>query len=465
MAGGITFSGIGSNIDFGVITDAIISARSAPINQLASKRTDYQNRSSALKQLNTQLITLKSSLTALTDQTIGTGIAATSSSTAIVSASATNTAATGAIGVQVTRLATTLTQASDSFGATDTAILAGGATTATFELRKGGATTGTAITIDSTNNSLAGLRDAINAADAGVTATIVDVTGDGTGNQLVLQSKEAGTQGRVELVETTATGTDASLNLHTVNPPSGSPADLDALVKINGLTLTRSSNTISDAVAGVTFTLKDVGSSTVTVAGDSGSLKSKIAAFVDAYNAIQDFISGQYKSDADGKPTGILAKDSTLRAVQNGLRSFVNTAASANGGAFSNLADVGISRDDNGKLAINQDVLNDKLKNSLSDVRALFAGKTDPDTGLANGLLTISSDLNSNVDAAVSGFDASVKRFTDSIATQQARLAALRTSLTRQFSVADAAIGQLNGQNTTLTSVLKSLQSNNNQSS
>jgi len=460
---GITFSGIGSNIDFSVITDSIISSRSAPINQLASKRTDYQNRAAALKQLNTQLITLKSSLTALTDQTLGTGIAATSSASDFVTATATNVASSGTIGVQVTRLATALSQSSDSFGATNTSILAGGATTATFELRKGGAVTGTPITIDSTNDSLAGLRDAINAANAGVTATIVDVTGDGTGNQLVLQSTEAGTKGRVELVETTATGTDASLNLRSINPPGGSVADLDAQVKINGLTVTRSSNTISDAVAGVTFTLKAVGSSTVTVAGDSGALKSKIAAFVDAYNTIQDFISAQYKSDANGKPTGVLAKDSTLRVVQNGLRDFTNIAASTNGGAFSGLADVGISRDENGKLKIDQVVLNDKLKTSLSDVRALFAGKTDSSKGLASSLLISSNDLNSNVDAAVSGFDASVKRFSDSIATQQARLAALRTSLTRQFSVADAAIGQLNGQNTALTSVLKALQPTGNQ--
>jgi flagellar hook-associated protein 2 len=456
---GITFSGIGSNIDFSVITDSIISARSAPINQLASKRTDYQNRSSALKQLNTQLITLKSSLTALTDQTLGSGIAATSSASNFVTATAASTATAGTIGVEVTRLATSLSQASDSVATTDTAFLAGGATTATFELHKNGVAVGDPIVIDSDNNSLAGLRDAINAAGVGVTATIVDVTGDGTGNQLVLQSKEAGTKGAIQLVETTATGTAASLNFRTLNPPSGSVADLDAQVKINGLTVTRSSNTISDAVAGVTLTLNAVGSSTVTVAGDSGAFKSKIAAFVDAYNTVQDFFAAQYKNDANGKPTGVLAKDSTLRAVQNGLRDFSNTVASTNGGAFNSLADIGISRDENGKLKIDQTVLNDKLTNSLSDVRALFAGKTDVSTGLASSLLTISSNLNSNVDAAVSGFDASVQRFSDNIATQQARLTALRASLTKQFSIADAAIGQLNGQNTSLTSLLTSLQS------
>ena len=462
---GISFSGVGSNIDFSVITDAIISSRSAPITQLASKRTDYQNRSAALKQLNTLLITLKSSLAALTDQTLGTGIAATSSAAGIVTASASNAAAPGATGVEVTRLATALAQASTSFGATDAGILTGGATTATFELRQNGQAVGDPIVIDSTNNSLAGLRDAINAAGVGVRATIVDVTGDGTGNQLVLQAKETGAKGAIELVETTATGTAAGLNFRTLNPPSGTLADLDAQVKINGLTITRPTNTIADAVAGVTFTLKDVGSSTVTVAGDSGTLKGKIAAFVDAYNAAQDFINAQYKNDANGKPSGILAKDSTLRAVQNGLRSFTTTSASTNGGAFSSLADIGISRDENGKLKIDQDVLNDKLKTSLGDLRALFVGKADPATGLANGLLSISSNLSGNVDTAVSGFDASVKRITDNITAQQARLEALRASLTRQFSVADAAIGQLNGQNTALTSVLKSLQPSNSQSS
>lgn len=458
MAGGISVSNLNGTIDFSVITDSIISARSAPITQMAGKRSTMSSRSDALKQLNSRLLALKTAATALTDRTTGSGRTATSSATGVVTATAANTAAAGTVAIEVTRLAATLSQASDSFASDQTAVLADGATSATFKLYKGGVATDAEITIDSTNNTLAGLRDAINNAGAGVTAAIVDVAGDGTGNQLVLNSTATGAAGRVELVETTATGTDAKLNLRTLNPPSGDVNDLDARLKINGLAINRPTNTISDAVSGVTFTLKDTGTSSVTVAADSGTLKGKIAAFVDAYNAVEDFIGAQYKADGNGKPTGVLAQDSTLRSVQRDLRDLASVVSNTNGGAFTSLAQVGISRDENGKLKIDQEVINDKLKTSLADVQALFAGKTENDKGLAGSLLTTSDNLSSNVQTSITGYDASVERLTKSIASQQDRLTALRASLNKQFAAADSALSLLNGQNTSLTNILKSLQ-------
>lgn len=461
MAGSFSVSGLGSNIDFSVLTDSIISSRSAPVTQMANKRSTLSSRVDALKQLNSKLLALKDAANGLTDRTVGSGRSATSSNASVITATSATTAAGGTLAIQVTRLAGSLSQASDSFTSDQSPVLAGAATAATFKIYKGGVATDTTITIDSTdlqNNTLAGLRDAINAAGAGVNAAIVDVKGDGTGNQLVLNSTDTGATGRIELVETTGTGTDARLNLRTLNPPSGDFSDLDAELKINGLTVNRPTNSFSDAVSGVTFTLKDVGASTVTVAADSGALKSKIAAFADAYNAVQDFISTQYKADANGKPSGVLASDATLRAAQGDLRNAVNSVSSSNGGAFSELAQVGISRDENGKLKIDQEILNDRLKNSLSDVRALFAGKTDSDSGLASSLVDISSNMSGYVQTAITGFDASIDQLSNHIADQQTRLSALRDSLTRQFAIADAAIGQLNGQNTSLTSILKSLE-------
>lgn len=461
MAGSFSVSGLGSNIDFSVLTDSIINSRSAPVTQMANKRTTLSSRVDALKQLNSKLLALKDAANGLTDRTTGSGRSATSSNANVISATSSATAANGALAIQVARLAGSLSQASDSFTSDQSPVLAGAATAATFTIYKGGVATDKTITIDSTdlqNNTLAGLRDAINAADAGVTAAIVDVKGDGTGNQLVLNSTATGAAGRVELVETTGTGTDARLNLRTLNPPSGDFSDLDAELKINGLTVNRPTNSFSDAISGITFTLKDVGAATVTVAADSGALKSKIAAFADAYNAVQDFISAQYKADADGKPVGVLASDATLRAAQGDLRNVVNSVSNTNGGAFSGLAQIGISRDENGRLKVDQEILNDRLKNALSDVQALFAGKTDSDSGLASSLVDASSNMSGYVQTAITGFDASIDQLSKHIADQQTRLSALRDSLTRQFAIADAAIGQLNGQNTSLTSILKSLE-------
>ncbi|MEW6733441.1 MAG: flagellar filament capping protein FliD [Acidobacteriota bacterium] len=458
MVNATNFSGVGSGIDFGVITDAIIAARSRPLRQLTTKQSELRGRADALRQLNTKLIAFKEATSVLTDRTIATGKSTSSSATTVANATASDTAAVGTINLQVVRLASKLTQASRSYTSAQATVLADGATSATFELRKGGASSGTAITIDSTNNTLTGLRDAINGAKAGITASIIDLTGDGSQQQLVLTSAETGAAGRVELVETTSTGTAASINLRTLNPNSGLTSDLNASLKINGLEITRSSNTVSDAVTGVTLNLQSTGSTDITISNNSATLRSKIDSFVGTFNDLQEFINSQFKADAQGKPTGILASDSILRTVQAELRNAVDAAAPTSGGTFSQFSQIGISRNKEGKLAIDQTLFTDKLRNALSDVQALFSGAAEGNSGLANSIDKIGSGLSDNVTSTISGFDASVTRIDKSIAAQQARLNALRTSLSRQFAIADAAIGQLNGQNTALSNVLKSLE-------
>jgi len=461
MASSVNFSGIGSNIDFNLIRDAILSDRMQPVTQLQNRSASLGTRSSALKQLNGLLASLTSASTALTDTNLGTGRSSTSSDSAIVTATTTTAATPGSINLNVLRLASTLTQASTSLPSTSAGIIAGGATTATFELRKGGAPTGTAITIDGANNSLTGLRDAINNAGAGVTASIVDIGGDGTQNQLVLTSTATGAAGRVELVETTATGTAAALNLRSLNPP-GAVADfsaLDAQLMINGLTITRSTNTISDALSGVTFNLNKVGLAEIHVTPAS-DIADDLQTFVDAYNRVQSFIDTQYKQDSDGKATGVLAGDSTLRLVQRQLRDAVNSLSNANGGTLTSLADLGISKNENDDLTLDTATLTTKLQNNLSDVKSLLFGSSG-NKGIFNNLTTsfsgLSDDVTGVVQTAINGYQSSIKTLSASIADQTQRINALKNSLTIQFAKVDAAISLINGQGTTLTSIIDSL--------
>jgi flagellar hook-associated protein 2 len=464
MASLVNFSGLGSNIDFDVIRDAIISEKMRPVTLLQAKSTSFTNKAAALKQLNSLLTNLTAATQSLTDKTLGTGRSAVSSSEAVLGASATSAATMGGFNVSVTRLATSLTQASDSIPSVTAPILAGGATTATFELRLGGAGSGEAITIDSSNNSLTGLRDAINSANAGVTATIVDLSGNGTDNQLVLTSAATGTAGRVELVETTATGTAAALNLRSINPP-GATNDFSALnaqVSINGLTISRSSNTITDAVTGVTLNLRQTGTASITI-GQSTDIANKLQMFVSAYNSVESFIAGQYTADSTGRPTGLLAGDPTLRMVQTQMREAMSAVSSTNGGSFTRLTEIGFGRDDSGKLKLDLTVLNEKLASNPDDVRALIVGKTSENTGIFAGVHTIfdnlSDDVTGTVQAAITGCQDSIKSLTKSIADQTQRVSELRAILTRQFSRVDAAIGQLNSQGSTLTSIITAMQS------
>lgn len=470
MATSINFSGLGSGIDFSQIADAIIAERMQPVTQMQSKATSYASHSDALKQLNAALANLTNAAQALNSADLGTGRTASSSDSSVVSASATSAAAAGQISISVTRLASSLTQATHSFASATSAVLADPNTPATFELRKGGAATGQSFTIDASNNTLAGLRDAINAANAGVTATIVDVAGDGTQNQLVLTSTDTGAAGRVELVETTATGTGDALSLRSLNPPGATNdfSALDASLKVNGLDITRPTNTISDAVSGVTFNLKQTGDASVTVARAT-DISDKLQAFINAYNAVQDFINGQYKTDSRGHPTGTLAGDSTLRTVQQALRNAIGESSSTNGGALTSLTDIGVGRDENGHLTLDTTVLNQKLNSSFNDVRSLLAGSDATHAGFAADFYSVSNGLSDNisgvVQAAIKGYQDSAQRLNDSAANQINALNLLRQSLTRQFAAADAAIAQLNNQGTALGNTLKSFQSGGSSSS
>lgn len=461
MANEISFSGVGSGINFTVIRDAILASRSRPVTQLQAKSGNYSNRVDALKKLNAALAALTNASELLSNKEIGSNRSVSSSDPSILTSTGTSAASLGSFDVNITRLASSLSQASRSYSSTSATVLAGGATTATFELRKGGASSGTTITIDSSNNSLAGLRDAINAANAGVSASIVDLSGDGTQQQIVLSSTDTGVAGRVELVETTSTGTGTDLNIRNLNPIDGDFSKLDAALSVNGLSITRSSNTVSDAVTGVTLNLKKIGSANVQV-NPSNEIKSKLEGFIAAYNGVQDFIAAQYQKDGKGRPTGILAGDPTLTTAQQQLREAIGKASTDNGGALASLTEIGVGRDESGKLTLDSTIFADKLKTSFDDVKALLVGKSSTQTGLAQSIHTTSNALSNTitgtVQTAIKGYEDSIKTMSDSISTKLESLNRLRDSLTRQFAAADAAIGQLNGQNTALTSILKSLE-------
>jgi len=461
MATNVSFSGLGSGIDFSVIRDAILDQRARPVSQMQSKVGDYNSRIEALKQLNTALATLTGASEALTNRDLGTGRSVSTGDATVMTATANSAANLGNYDIAITRLASNLAQASKSFSSSSAAVLDGGAATATFELRKGGASEGATITIDSTNNTLAGLRDAINAANAGVTASIIDVNGDGTGQQIVLNSKDLGASGRVEIVETTSTGTLAVLNLRSLNPPDGDFTKLDASLTVNGLNITRSTNTISDAVAGVTLNLKKTGAATIGVT-QSTEIENKLRGFINAYNAIQEFSNTQYKKDSKNRPTGVLAGDTTLRNIGQQLRQAVGAISNDNGGALTSLAAIGITRSETGMLAIDSAAFNEALKTRPDDVKAVLFGSTENHKGIFQEMFTVSKGLSDSVTGSVqtsiTGYESSVKSLNDRITNRMDALARLKTSLTKRFSVADAAIGQLSGQGSALENIMKSLQ-------
>jgi flagellar hook-associated protein 2 len=462
MAGGISFNGLGSGIDFSKLVDSVIAERTRPVTQLQNRSENLSRRSDALRELNGKLVALTAAAKALSDSELGNGREAINSDISVLTANASAEASTGSYKLNITRLASSLTQASRNYSAASAALLAGGATTATFELRKGGAATGAAITIDSGNNTLAGLRDAINNAKAGITATIVDTDGSGANFKLVLNSNDTGAAGRVELVETTATGTLGDLGLTSHNIAGGF-TDLDAAFTINGLALTRPTNSFSDAVKGITFNLKNTGAASVTISSATSDVTTRLKSFINAYNEVQDFMLAQYAKDSSGRATGILVGDATLRSVQQTLREAIGASSANNGGTLSSLAQLGVSRSNDGKLTLDDAALKKALTESFGEVKALLAGKTASDTGLAESIHDRYSKLSDNVtgvvQTAINGYQDSITRISKTVVEQFARISELRQSLSRQYAAVDTAINQLNSQGSALGNILGSLQS------
>jgi flagellar hook-associated protein 2 len=463
MASIVNFSGLGSNIDFGAIRDAIIAGETKTVTQLQTTAGTYGTKVSTLQQLNASLASLTLAAKALVGDDLGTQNSATSSNTGVLSVSTGATASAGTFNVTVNRLASSLSQASNGFASKSATILPAGFTQATFQLQKGGAASGPTITIDSTNNSLQGLQDAINkATGGGVTASIVDVSGDGTQNQLVLTSTATGQAGRVQLVETSSTGLGSTLGMRSLNPPLATTdfSALDSSISINGLSIARSSNNVSDAVSGVTLNLQQTGTSSVTVAASS-DIQTKLQTFVSAYNTVQGLISAQYKPGSTGAPSGVLVGDPVLRNIQSQMREALNAISTSNGGSLQNLTDIGIGRDSNNLLTLDTKVLTTRMTSNSGDVIALLKG-VNGNTGLFGGIYTASNNLSDGVtgqvQTAITGYQSSIKSINKRVADQTDRINKHAAALTKQFAAVDAAIGQLNGQGTALTNMLTAMQ-------
>jgi flagellar hook-associated protein 2 len=290
----------------------------------------------------------------------------------------------------------------------------------------------------------------------------VDVSGDGTQNQFVLTSTATGQAGRVQLVETSSTGLGASLGMRSLNPPLATTdfSDLDASLSINGLSITRGNNNVTDAVAGLSLKLQKTGTTSVAVSA-SADIQTKLQAFVSAYNAVQGLINAQYKPNSNGAPSGVLVGDPVLRNIQAQMRTAINSISTSNGGSLRNLTDIGIGRDSNNLLTLDTTALTTKMASNSNDVIALLKG-VNGNTGLFSGIYAASNNLSDGVSGqvqtAIIGYQSTIKSINQRVAEQTDRINKHAAALTKQFAAVDAAIGQLNGQSTALTNMLAAME-------
>lgn len=459
----ITSLGIGSGLDLeALVSDLVSAAAIGPATLLNDKETALQADISGLGLLSSALSGFGSSLSALENEDGLIDYSTTSSNDELLTASASSTATPGSYDVEVVALAEAHKLTSTGYADADTEVGTGTLTIISGE-------TAFNVTIDSGNNTLGGLRDAINeAADGtGISASIVNVD-DGAGGtvaKLILTALETGTDNAISVVvddddgDDTDTGGLSAFAYQAVGTQNltESRAAADAQIMLDGETVTRSGNEIGDAVSGITFNLTkaEPGTSiTITVAEDTAALEANITAFVAAYNGLVDTITDLQAYDETTGEAGLLLGDATLRSVERQLRSVL-----IEGGfdeQLDSLAAIGIGFGEEGKLEIDSDQLDAALESSLDAFPAFFAGEN----GLATRLVAIVDDYaetGGSIEERTDSLETSVGRIEDRREALDRRLAALESRLRAQFSAMDALVAQLTATSDFLTEQLANL--------
>ncbi len=389
----LSAAGIGSGLDVNGIVSQLMAAERQPLNTLSAKEAGYQAKLSAYGSVKGAVAGFQTTLQGLNSASRFQTLTATTSDSSVFSASTTSNAVGGTYSLEVSSLAQAQKLAAAGQASSTAAIGSGAETTVTFDFGTisggtlaGGVYSGAAfasngngtksITVDSSNNSLQGIRDAINAAKIGVTATLIN-DGSDTPYRLVFSSDSQGVSNSMKV----SVSGDAAVGSLLAHDPAGTQnlyqtvAAQNANFKLNGVAVTKTSNSVSDVLEGVTLNLNKVTSSpaTLTVARDTASVSNSISGFVKAYNDLTTTLKNVSGYDAASKRGAILQGDSTVRSLQTQLRGILGTSVTGTPGNLTTLSSIGITFQKDGSLAVDQTRLNDAMTNRFDEIASLFA--------------------------------------------------------------------------------------------
>jgi len=476
--------GVGSGIDISSIVTALVDAEKAPktaqLDRLESATTE---RFSGLGTLKSALSNFQTAVKSLNQASLFEAHTASSSSTSVLTASASTTAATGKYSIQVQQLAASSKVALQSVSGGSAATFNSGRLTIT------GGTASVEVDVTAANNSLAGIRDAINTAgqSKGISASIVT---DASGSRLLLSSTKTGDGNDIQ-VSVTEDGVTTGANALTTQAftPTVDPGNPDAFVApnstagngaggvitkaqsaeltVDGLQIVSTSNTVTGAIDGVTLNLVSAQSSEdllagktvdVTVGADKAGVKTNLQKFVDAYNKLinstAQLTSVVQVGEGKAPVTGPLVGDATVRGLVSGIR---NELVKLTGeGGVRALADLGITTQKDGTLKLDDSKLSTALSNNFDEVASYLTGES----GLM-GRLDKSVDAfiktDGVLDQRIKGLQATLTGIDKQRAALDLRIAKVQERLVAQYTAMDQLVGRLQKTGESLTNQLASL--------
>lgn len=470
--------GIGSGLDVNSIVAQLVSLESRPILNLKAKVSTLQTRLSGLGQVQSNLAGLQDAAKKLATASTYEALSATSgdSASVTVALSGEPKPQPGSYAVSVTSLAAgqTLVSGAGQFTAATQTV---GSGTLTITLGEWGlgdvftpksGSTPASLTIAATD-SLSAIKDKINAAKAGVSATLVT---DTSGVRLSLQSTTTGAVNgfRVTVVDGDGGNTDASglsrLGYdpqNSVNQLSRTATAANAVAMVNGIEVKSATNVFDGVIQGLSFTAKKVTSSaaTITVGKNTDSIRQAVNSFVSAYNTLSKFLTEQTKYDPATKQAGLFQGNGAVLGILNQLKAKASETTDASG-TFPTLSSMGIEMQKDGTLQVSTSKL-DKALTDLDEMKAAMTASSalPGGTGLAKRLQTLTDGML----AANSG---TLPSMTKSIQTQiasnqkdqsryQDRLAAVEKRLRAEYAALDTTVAKFNSLNSYVSQQVASM--------
>ena len=457
--------GAGSGIDTQSLASSLVDAERAP-RQAAIDKNIKKNEAivSGMAALKFMISNLQTAFDDLKDISDYKNMTVSNSLSTVVGAAANSTAAAGSHSVVVSTMAAPQrTAGSTAFAATTTSLNGGDEMTLTL----GGTafSSGTTITVAAGDDTPQGMVDAINDADLGLSAYLIN-TGDASTPYKIVVGGATGADGAFTISatdtwsgETTSSGFDfSSTNLQSA---------ADAALTVDGVSITSSSNTVTDAIPGVTLTLKSVSTSSVSldINNDTTTAKAKVKALVSAYNDVNALMT-EVTNPASTMETygGTLVGNSTVRTLRDQIRSLVTAqSTTAPSSDLAYLHDIGVEVDKTGKLTVNSVKLDLAMDTDFSNTVKLLSGNqeqlseydTTTDAGIAGeASRSLRAMLKSTgtISKESSNATARVSKYEDDLAALDDRMSRILERYTKQFAAMDSMVGQTKSTQTGLTS-------------
>ncbi|AZG16398.1 MULTISPECIES: flagellar filament capping protein FliD [Cupriavidus] len=459
--------GVGSNLQLGDLLDKLEASENTRLDAINTQAKSYQAKLSGYGTVKSVLDAYAAAAKTLANAQTYSAVTAKVGSDSVLTATNDATAVSGKYTVNVTSLAAAQSVVSKQV-ADQKAAIGGGTITFDFgeNLGSGGTPTSTKTVTIGSDTSLQGIRDSINKAGIGVTASIIN-DGSGTPYRLVLTSDQTGTKSGFKVsASDSAVGDVVAFDPTLATQPNGMSEKVkaaNAALTINNIAVTSQSNTISEAAQGVTLNLKSLGTTSLDMTVDTASIKTAVAGFVAAYNNVLTAAKTLTAFDTDAGTKGALNGDGTLRNIQARMRAMLNTPMSDGNGKTITLSDIGVEfsldSSNNGTLKVNDDKLSKTITNNMDKLKAVFAGVNGA-AGIGKTVTDYNDSLNATggaLSAATDGITSTLKDLEDKYTFTQDQITATMDRYRKQFTQLDLLVAQMNQTSSYLTQQFSAL--------